>query len=96
MNNWHRYHPAQGNNHLSFVPQHYLMLVKDFKPIKLGMALNGFNSPIEGQRVCICHHLGSLQKKFRMLYMHKENYESNPKLCKQKLIPINPILEAFP
>jgi hypothetical protein len=28
--------------------------------------------------------LGKFAKKFKMLQMHKENYESNPKVYKQK------------
>jgi hypothetical protein len=61
-NNRHRYHPAQGNNHSGFVPWHHFVLVKDFRAVKLGLALNNLNNPIKGQRVCICHHFGSLQK----------------------------------
>jgi hypothetical protein len=40
----------------------HLVLVKDFRAVELGLALNGLNSPIEGQGVCIWHHLRSLQK----------------------------------
>jgi hypothetical protein len=29
-----------------------------------------------------------------MLQMHKENYENHPKFCKQKFIPMHPILEV--
>jgi hypothetical protein len=35
-------------------------------------------------------------KKFRMLQMHKENYEINPKFWKQKSIPMLTIPQAFP
>ncbi len=62
MNNRHGYHSTQGNNHSGFVPWYHLVLVKDFRVVKLGMALNGLNSPIKGQRTCIWHHLKSLQK----------------------------------
>ncbi len=54
------------------------MFVKDFKVVELDLALNGLNSPIEGQGVCIWHHLGSLHEKFRMLQMLKNIYENNP------------------
>ncbi len=66
MNNRHGYHSTQGNNHMGFILRHHFVLVKDFKAIELGMVLNGLNSPIERQGVCIWHHLGSLQKNFRM------------------------------
>jgi hypothetical protein len=72
------------------------MLVKDFKVVKLGLALNDLNSSIKRQGVCIWHHLGSLQKKSRMLQMHKKNYESHPKFCKQKFVPMHPILKTCP
>jgi hypothetical protein len=62
INNRHGYHLAQGNSHLSFVFQHHLMLIKDFKVVKLGLVLNGLNSPIKGQGICMWQHLGSLQK----------------------------------
>jgi hypothetical protein len=32
--------------------------------------------------------LGKFGKKFRMLETHKENYEINPKFCKQKGIQL--------
>jgi hypothetical protein len=35
-------------------------------------------------------------KKISMLQMHKENYESNLKLCKPKLIPMQAIPEVSP
>ncbi len=44
MNNWNGYHLAHGNNHPAFVPQHHFVVVKDFKAIKLGLALNDLNS----------------------------------------------------
>jgi hypothetical protein len=31
--------------------------------------------------------LGKFITKFKMLQTHKENYESNPKFCKQKVDP---------
>jgi hypothetical protein len=34
---------AHGNNHPAFVPQHHFVVVKDFKAIKLGLALNDLN-----------------------------------------------------
>ncbi len=37
------------------------MLVKDFRALEFGLALNGLNSLIEGQGVYIRHHLGSLK-----------------------------------
>jgi hypothetical protein len=40
--------------------------------------------------------LGKFAKKFRMLQMHEKNYEINLKFCKQKSIPMHPILEAPP
>jgi hypothetical protein len=46
-NNRHGYHPTQGNNHLGFIPHHHLVLVKDFKAIELGLAMNGLNNLIE-------------------------------------------------
>jgi hypothetical protein len=52
-NDQHQYHLAQGNSHPGFVPQHHLVLVKDFKVVKLGLTLNGLNNPIEGYGVCI-------------------------------------------
>jgi hypothetical protein len=61
-NNRHGCHLAHGNSHPNFVFQHHLVLIKDFKAIKLGLVLNGLNSPIKGQGVCIWQHLGSLQK----------------------------------
>ncbi len=52
-NNQHGYHLTQGNNYPSFVPWYHLVLVKDFKVVELGLALNNLNSPIEGQGVYI-------------------------------------------
>jgi hypothetical protein len=40
--------------------------------------------------------LGKSIEKIKMLQMHKENYENNSKICKQKLIPMDPILETSP
>jgi hypothetical protein len=37
-----------------------------------------------------------LAKNFRILQMHKENYERNLKSCKPKLIPMQTIFEVFP
>jgi hypothetical protein len=71
------------------------VLVEDFKAIKLGLVLNDLNSLIEGQNLHM-PPFGKSTKKIRMLQMHKENYESNPKICKQKLIPMHPILEVSP
>jgi hypothetical protein len=38
------------------------MLVKGFRVVELGLALNDLNIPIEGQGVCIWDQLGNLQK----------------------------------
>jgi hypothetical protein len=40
--------------------------------------------------------LGKFAKKFRMLQMHKENYEKNSKFCKPKSIPMQAIPKASP
>jgi hypothetical protein len=61
------------------------VFVKDFRVVELDLALNGLNSPIEGQGVCIWHHLGSLHEKFRMLQMLKKNYESNPNFVNKRI-----------
>jgi hypothetical protein len=40
--------------------------------------------------------LGKSTNKFKMLQMHKKNYESHPEFCNQKFIPMYPIFEASP
>jgi len=61
------------------------MLVKDFRVVEFDLALNGLNNPIEGQGICIWHHLGSLHEIFKMLQMHKTKYESNPNFVNKKI-----------
>jgi len=51
---------AQGNNHPGFVHGHHLMLVNDFRAVKLGLSLNNLHNSFEGQKVSICHHLTSM------------------------------------
>jgi hypothetical protein len=47
---------------LGFVPWHHLVFVKDFKAVKLCLVLNDLYTPIEGQKLGICHHLIIMQR----------------------------------
>jgi hypothetical protein len=95
VKSWHGYHPTQGNNHLNFVPQHHLVLVKNFIIVELGLVMNGLNSPIKRQGVCIWHHLGSLEKKLEC-YKCTMNYMKEIHNLQTKGYPMHPIPRVSP
>jgi hypothetical protein len=57
---------------MGFIPWHHLMLVKDFKAIELGLAMNGLNSPIEGHGVYICNTWKVCKKNSNVMNAQKK------------------------
>jgi len=63
------------------------VFIKDFKAVKLGLAMNGLNS-LSKDKESAYDTNWEVYKKIKLLKMHKENYESHLKFYKQKFVPM--------